>query len=357
MTDGTTWLERYARQVALPGVGASGQRRLAESGVLVVGCGALGSVSAELLARGGVGQLTVVDRDVVDWTNLHRQGMYGERDAAAGVPKAHAAAQRLREINSSVHVEAFAVDLTSRNVERVLTAGGRVDVIVDGTDNFETRYLLNDVAVRSGLPYVFGSALGVRGQVAVLAAGGGPCLRCLCDRLPAAGSQPTCESAGVLGPVAWVVGALQAAEAMRLLLHPGAEASSLLLDIELWPWRIRTVDLAGARQSGCVCCGQRRFEYLASRSGSATVTLCGANAVQVSPADGGRVDLSALARRLSAVGTFSAGPDLLRGVIRGGASGCGRELELIVFADGRAIVRGTDRPEVARSVYARYVGV
>ncbi|MEX2217901.1 MAG: ThiF family adenylyltransferase [Phycisphaerales bacterium] len=356
-------LERYHRQMLLPGVGEEGQRRLAESSVLLVGCGALGCASADLLARAGVGRITLVDRDVVELTNLQRQTLFDERDAAEGLPKAEAAARRLRAVNSPIRVEAVVADFNSGNAERMVREAAPA-VLLDGTDNFETRYLLNDLAVKHGVPYCYGGVVGTRGmQMTVLPTAtrerGSCCLRCVFETPPAPGSVPTCDTAGVLGPVVAIVAACQASDAFKLLLGRADLLSPTLLEIDLWSNLRRRLDLSAARRADCPCCGLRGFEFLEGDAMSGTRALCGQIAVQVCPAGaaaGARVDLAGLAERLLPHGEFEVGRFFLRGELARERSPEGAPVGLTVFPDGRAIIRGTERVEAARSIYARFIG-
>ncbi len=339
---------RYARQQRLPQIGPDGQGRLEAARVVVVGCGALGCVSADLLARAGVGRLTLIDRDVVEVSNLHRQTLFDEADAAAGLPKAQAARARLSRVNSAIWVEARVADVVPANAERVLgcDAGDPPAVIVDGTDNFETRFLLNDVAVRHGAAFVYGGGVGTGGAAALFATADGPCLRCGFEGPPEPGSQPTCESAGVLGPVTAAVGARQAALAMRAIVDPPTDAHALIERLDLWAGSHTAVRVE--RDPGCPCCAKRRFEFLDSDAPPAEAAICGKDAVQI-PASA-PIDLEALARRLGSAGEFTVGPFMLRGELERG------RYQLTVFGDGRSIVRGTRDVAEARSVHARYVG-
>lgn len=339
---------RYRRQEILPEIGPAGQARLSSAHAAVVGCGALGTVAAELLVRAGVGRVTLIDRDVVELTNLHRQTLFDEADAAAGTPKAEAARARLAAINSGVRIEACVADVVASNAEGLLGFGAdrAPGVIVDGTDNFETRFLLNDIAVKHGVPLIYGGGIGTTGAVGVFALSSGPCLRCAFDGPPAPGSQPTCETAGVLGPATAAVGARQAAVAMRVLVEPPAPGAATLERFDLWTGEHRSVRIE--RDPGCLCCGTRRFECLDTDDAPASATLCGRDAVQI-PASGA-VDLDALAERLAGAGRFTVGPFMLRGEIEAG------RYQLTVFGDGRSVIRGTRDVAEARSVHARYVG-
>lgn len=250
--------DRYQRQLALSVIGAEGQRKLAASAVAVVGCGALGSRQAELMARAGVGRLTLIDRDRVEQHNLPRQTLFDENDVRERLPKAQGAAGHLRAINSEISVEAVMADVTASNVEQLLRSA---DVVLDGTDNFETRYLLNDVCVKSNTPWVYGGLLGTLGGVMLIRPGTGPCLRCVFPEAPQTSALATCETRGVLNTaVAWVA-ALQVTEALKLLvgdLHPQFR----LYGFDIWKGSYSALDVT--RSATCPCCGQRRFEFLDS---------------------------------------------------------------------------------------------
>ncbi len=371
---------RYDRQQRLPFVGEDGQRRLRESVALVAGCGALGTVIAETLCRAGVGRLVIVDRDTVEWSNLQRQVLFDEADAELGLPKAVAAQAKLKAINRDVEVDAVVVDLNAGNVEAIagcVEADGRprVGVIVDGLDNFETRYLLNDVAVKHGVPYVYGGAVGTTGTaMAVLPHTAAPeveqqrrdtpweqlglatpDLRDLFETMPTPGSQPTCDTAGVLGPVVQLVAAWQSAEAIKVLLGQWESVNRKLLSVDLYRNTVRQFDVSGAYDASAgVCSKQRRFEFLERSGGGGAVTMCGRGAVQVAPASPARVDLHALAERWPGVTRETkANPYFVRGTFEDADA----EFELTVFEDGRVIVKGTTDAARARSLVSRYVGV
>jgi molybdopterin-synthase adenylyltransferase len=337
-------MERYSRQILFEGIGDEGQRRLRASRVAVVGCGALGSAQVEMLARAGVGDLLVADRDFVEESNLQRQTMFTEVDARERVPKAVAAARRVAEINSDVECEPVVVDVNSSNVERLIE--GR-DLVLDGTDNFATRFLLNDACVKHGVAWVYGAAVGSYGVTMTVRPGVTPCLRCVFPEEPAAGSAPTCDTAGVIMPVILVVAAVQAAEALKLLTGNVDSLQGGLMQLDVWRNEWRRISL-GVRAPDCPACALRRFDALAAEGGDMATVLCGRNAVQLTPRRAARVDLQALASRLSAVGEVKSNPYLVR--LRAG------EYELTVFGDARAIVRGTDDASIARSLYARYIG-
>ena len=336
--------DRYSRQSAFWGIGQAGQERIRAGKVLVVGCGALGSAAVDLLARAGVGRLVIVDRDFVELSNLQRQLLFDESDAATGQPKAVAAAAAVRRINSEVDVEPVIGDVTPTNVEQLVQ---RADVVLDGTDNFETRYLVNDACVKAGIPWVYGGGIGATGMSMTIVPGETACFRCAFPRSRPAGALATCDTAGVLGPIVVTVAAIEAAEVMKLLVGDRAHLNRGLLAIDLWTHQQERSE-AVPRQPSCPCCVERRFEYLDARATSRTVSLCGRNAVQVTPAQGIRIDLADLGRRLAPAGSVTCNEYLVRFV--SGAH------EVTVFPDGRAIIKGTTEPAVARSIYARYVG-
>jgi adenylyltransferase/sulfurtransferase len=307
--------------------------------------------------------------------------LFDERDAADGVPKAEAARRKLAAINSTVDVRATVADFNFANAERLagLEAHGAGEprhqertgletgatregpgVIVDGTDNFETRYLLNDLAIKHGVPYVYAGAVGTSGTGFVVLPGKGPCLRCLYPELPGAGTTATCDTAGVLGPLVGMVASWQAVEALKVLV--GGSGDEGAVSRKLWTWEawrgeVRGIDVAGARDAGCACCGDRVFQFLEGKGASRATALCGRHAVQLVPAGNGGVDLVSLAERLRSHGAVTVNEFLVRARLEGEASEFEDPVELTVFRDGRTVVRGTSRPEVARGVYAKYVGM
>ena len=341
-------MNRYHRQTLLPQLGSAGQQLLARSSVLLVGCGALGTVIAEQLVRAGIGTFRLCDRDVVEETNLQRQTLFIERDAAEGVPKALAAAARLGTINSQVHVEPHVCDVYSGNIESLIGSGElRVNLVIDGTDNVETRYLLNDAAVKFDVPWVYGACVGTGGRAMGIVAGKTPCLRCLFPEPPGAGELQTCDTAGVLAAAAGVAASLEVVEAMKILLGD-ADAGANLVTFDLWPMRFRTIATAGSRRDDCPTCGLRRFVFLDARS--TATSLCGRNTVQIRPAATVTVDLASAAERLESSGSVHRSAHLLRFQPSEGSQ------SLTLFPDGRALIHGTSDLALARSIYARFVG-
>lgn len=339
-------LERYARQMRFSPLGEEGQQRLQESTALVCGCGALGSVIANTLARAGVGRLRLVDRDFLELNNLQRQVLYDESDVAEGVPKAIAAQRRLRQVNSQIEIEAHVADVSSETILPLLDG---VDVIVDGADNFETRFLLNDASVKLGVPWIYGGCIGAEGQSMTILPGDTACLRCLHPEAPAPGTSPTCDSAGILAPIINVIASLQSCEALKILSGNREAVSRNLAVIDLWENRIRQIKLDKLRDSvDCPACQQGEFPWLDGERGSHTAVLCGRNAVQLSFPDRNQLDLAALAEQLQSLGPVSRNKYLLRFEID--------EYRLTIFPDGRAIVAGTEEISEAKSVYAKYIG-
>lgn len=346
---------RYTRQERLPGVGPEGQARLARGHALVIGCGALGCAAADILARAGVGRLTLVDRDVVELGNLHRQCLFTERDASEGLPKAEAARRRLAEANSTIEIVAHVADLHAGNAERL--AADEPRIILDGTDNFETRYLLNDLAVSRGIALAYAGVVASRAVQTTIIPGRTPCLRCLAESPPAPGSTPTCESAGVWPPAVQLIAACQASDALKVLLGREETLDPSILEVDLWTLARARIDLSHARRDDCPCCGARSFDFLTGDAASDTVALCGTDAVQVRPRGAHTIDLPALAERLRAHGHVDSNRFFVRSELSLEPGDDGVPCAITVFPDARAIVRGTTRADRARTLYARYIGV
>lgn len=335
---------RYARQERYPGIGTAGQARIGEAVVTVVGCGALGSAAVNLLARAGVGEVRIIDRDVVELTNLQRQLLFEERDAEAGVPKAVAAAAAVGRINSTIRAVPVVTDLTPRNV-RDLLAGS--SVVIDGTDNLETRYLVNDACVRLGIPWVYGGVIGSTGLAMAIVPGRTACFRCLFPQVPDATRLETCETAGVLASAVVMVAALQWTEAVKLIAGGDADTAGALFTLDVWSGDYAVLrDVP--RLPDCPCCREGRYEFLDARGVSQAVVLCGRDVIQVRPGRAVQMDLPEFARRLQGTGTPVVNAYLVRFTADGH--------EITVFDDGRALIKGTDDPAEARSLYARWIG-
>jgi molybdopterin-synthase adenylyltransferase len=339
-------LERYSRQTLFAGIGEEGQKRLANSHAVIIGCGALGSMQAEMLARAGVGRLRLIDRDFIEESNLQRQIMFEERDAVERLPKAVAAEARIKRINSKIQVDAIVKDIDYSNIEDMISDA---DVILDGSDNFETRFLINDAAVKMNKPWIYGAAVGSYGLQMTIRPHLTPCLRCLFPDLPAAGSAPTCDTAGVILPVVATVASYQVSEALKLLTGQSDKLHDSLLSFDLWENGFKRLPLAGVRgEERCPACEKGRYDFLTARARQLTMTLCGRDAVQITPAETQKLDFAFLAERLRTTGEVSYNAYLLK--FRSGAH------EITVFPDARCIIKGTDDPNVARSLYARFIG-
>ncbi len=344
-------LERYSRQMRFPGMGKAGQEKLLASRVTLCGCGALGTVLANVLVRAGVGFIRIVDRDFVEPSNLQRQVLFDESDVEGNLPKSEAAAIKLRQINSSVVVEPVVADIDRTNIEDLCRDS---DVILDGSDNFEVRYLINDVAIKLGKPWVYGGAVGSTGMTMTIVPGETPCLRCVFEAAPGPGDVGTCETAGVLAPIVNIVASYQAAEALKLLSGNKDAISRELLMIDVWEntnRRVKVAPLKG-RKGECPCCAKRVFEWLDGAHGTQTTTLCGRNAVQVSHRASGKLDFEQLAIVLRTSGIVSFNKFLLKFQLQEK----GEPYEFTVFPDGRAIIKGTSEIDRARTLYAKYVG-
>jgi molybdopterin/thiamine biosynthesis adenylyltransferase len=333
--------ERYSRQILFRGVGEEGQRRLAVARVAIIGCGATGSAVASLLARSGVGTIRIIDRDYVEPSNLQRQTLFDESDARESLPKAVAAARRIAAFNSQIVVEPKVADLTPENIEGLLEG---MELILDGTDNFETRYLVNDHAVKNSVPWIYAAAVGSYGVTLNVLPGTTACLACVFPDSPQ-GTFETCETAGILNSAVNLVASIEATEALKLLVGAVEKSRRTLLSFDVWTNERAEVGAAKPR-TGCRACADREFVHLAGE-GRPHITLCGRNSVQIHerhrPVDFGEVN-----ERLKSLGTVRYNGFVLK---------FWREpYEMTLFPDGRAIIKGTTDPGVARSLYARYIG-
>lgn len=340
-------LQRYDRQMRFFPLGREGQQRLAQSRCLIIGCGALGSVQADILARAGVGKIRIVDRDFVDPSNLQRQVLFDEADVASGVPKAVAAAHHLSQVNSQIQIEPIVDDAYHANI-RGFAAGA--DVILDGTDNFETRFVINDCAVEMGIPWVYGGCIGAEGQSMTIVPGQTPCLLCLMPLgPPPPGSTATCDTTGILASIIHIIAAIQCCEAIKILAGRCEAINRKLTVIDAWVNSMRHLDLSGLlEQSACECCRKRRFPFLSGDRASRSVVLCGRNSVQISPSQPLTLSLDELARRLESLGQVQQNDYLVRFLTE--------DFSITVFGDGRAIVTGTADVGRAKSLYAQFVG-
>jgi adenylyltransferase/sulfurtransferase len=336
--------DRYSRQTLLSEIGEQGQRKLLSSKVALVGCGALGTVIANALTRAGVGHIKIIDRDYIELSNLQRQTLFDETDVEQGLPKAVAAVKKLRKINSETHLEPLVTDLNPFNIERIFSG---VDLVVDGTDNFEARFLINDACLKLGLPWVYGAVIATYGVTMSIVPERTPCLRCLMREQPPPGTVPTCDTVGVLGAAAGAIGALEIAQTLKLLLDGGDEYQSHLTQVDVWTseWLYIKVE----RDPECPACQQGQYEFLEAREGTFVTALCGREAVQISVRGDVYLPLPQLAERLTISGHVSYNEYMLRCQVE--------DYDIAVFPNGRAIINGTADETVARSIYAKYVGL
>ena len=332
---------KYSRQILFAPIGAKGQEKLLQSKVVILGCGALGTAQANALVRSGVGSVRIVDRDFVEESNLQRQMLFDEADAKGSLPKAVAAQRRLRQINSDVRVEGIVADADSSNIEEFIEG---FDAVLDATDNFETRYLLNDAAVKLGIPWVYGAVVGSYAATMTILPGRTACLACIFPKSPQ-GMQETCDTAGVIGPAVSWAAAVQSTEALKILLGRESELHGSLVTYDLWSNHFQQVK--APRDPQCQVCVGREFSYL-EQGGASHISMCGRNSVQIHPSQSQGLDLAALKTRLERFGPVLANEFLLKCSLH--------PYELTVFSDGRVIVKGTQDPAVARGLYARYIG-
>ena len=338
---------RYSRQIRFPQIGEDGQAQLRDARVLLVGCGALGSSIADTLIRAGVGFLRIVDRDFLEISNLQRQVLFDENDVEQMLPKAVAASEHLRRINSTAVIEPIVADVDAGNIEGFAES---VDLIMDGSDNFEIRFLINDVSVKHSIPWVYGGCLGADGQTMSILPGQSGCLNCLMlDGPPPPGTTATCDSFGILSPIINVIASIQSLEAIKILTKQLDAVSKKLQVFSLWENQMRSIDVSQLRDKvDCPTCKQHTFAWLSGEQGSQTAVLCGRNSVQLSFGDRKEIDLNELAGRLEELGDVKLNQFMLR-FFAG-------DITITVFKDSRAIISGTDDPAVARKIYTQYLG-
>jgi len=340
-------LSRYNRQYLLPQIGEEGQRKIASSRVVVLGCGALGSILANHLARAGAGWMRIVDRDFVELNNLQRQVLFDEDDIRRNLPKAVAAKEKVQKINSAITVEAVVADVNYANVESLIEGA---DLVMDGMDNFETRFVINDACVKHGKPWIYAGCIGTHGITMSIVPGKTPCLRCVFESAPPPELSPTCDTAGVLGPAVNIIASLQATEAIKFLSGNTQALNKTLFTFDAWTHEAKALKIENLHQKiNCPTCGQRNFEYLKGEKGSRSASLCGRNAVQISRDEPLKLDFKDLAAKLKRVGEVTFNTFLLK--FKTG------EYEIPLFPDGRAIIQGTHDIAQARTLYSKYVSV
>lgn len=338
-------IQRYSRQVKFAGWGQEEQEMLSNGRVLILGCGGLGSAAASLLARAGVGQLKLVDRDYMELSNLQRQILYDEHDVKEGLPKVIAAKRKVHEINANVNAEAVIADVNRMNIEKLVE---NIDVVIDATDNFETRFLLNDACVKHRIPWIYGACIESHGMCMTIIPGKTPCLRCIIERLPDKDAAPTCERVGVLGAIVTIIASIQANEAMKIVAQKNDEINKNIISIDIWNNSYQIVDSISADENKtCSVCRQHKFDFLSGRFGKAYTKIMGQNAVQIIPFEEGKVDLPKLAIELSSLGSVMVNEYLIRFLID--------NFELSIFQDGRTIINGTTDTGIARNFYSKYV--
>ena len=335
-------IDRYSRQTLFFGIGKEGQKRLGDSCVVIIGCGALGTIIATTLVRAGVGRVRIIDRDFIEYHNLQRQVLFDEEDIKNQLPKAIAAAQHLKKVNSSIEIEGIVADVNYTNIERFIRGA---DLILDGLDNFETRYLINDASLKHGIPWIYGGAISSAGMTMNIVPGQTPCFRCLHPKILDGAMALTCDTAGVIGPAPFIIGSLQSAEAIKILV--GAENINRdLIYVDVWEGRFNRFKRRS--RPDCPSC-QGKFEFLEARFGMRTASLCGQNAVQIINPEAREVSFERLASQLKSVGEVSYNEFMLRfGVDNYG---------IVIFPDWGAIVRNTDDETFAKGIYAKYIGM
>jgi molybdopterin/thiamine biosynthesis adenylyltransferase len=337
--------ERYSRQVLFLGIGKEGQAKISSKHVLIIGAGALGSGSAEVLTRAGVGKLTIIDRDYVEASNLQRQQLYTEQDVAEKLPKAAAAEKRLLAINSDVEVVSIIGDATPQLLEELVVG---VDVMIDATDNFETRMAMNDVSQKYNVPWIYGACVGSFGMTFSMIPGKTPCLNCLLRSIPLQGM--TCDTGGIISPAVQMVIAHQTAEALKMLVEDWDAVRTSFVSFDLWRNQYTSLKMSKAKFAGCLSCGEdRTYPYLNHENMTKTTVLCGRDTVQIRPSSVGEISLERLAGQLSSLGYVVKGNPYLVSVEMG-------EERMVIFRDGRALIHGTKDLTHAKSIYQRILG-
>lgn len=334
--------QRYSRQIIFPRIGLEGQKHLSASSVIILGAGALGTVTANNLTRAGIGRIKIVDRDLVELNNLQRQILYDEADVRKRLPKAIAAVEKLKKINSSIKLEAEVLDIQPHNIERLIDG---FDLVLDALDNMETRFLVNDACVKKNIPWIYAAVLGSFGMTMNIMPGKTACLTCMIKELPAPGTMPTCDTAGIVNTIPSIIASIQNTEAIKMLIGSG-EISTQLTYIDIWDQSYNRV--IQERKPNCPTCGKKKFEFLKGEKVSHTLTLCGRHAVQISPATETQLSLSNLKQKLEPLGDVFDNGYLLSFKVT--------DYELVIFPTGRVIVKGTSDEATARSLYAKYIG-
>ncbi len=340
-------LERYSRQILSQHMGEECQKVLMDSYAVVVGCGALGTVSSSYLTRAGIGRLRIIDRDFIEESNLQRQILFDENDIIENLPKAIAAQRKLQQINTGTTIEGIVTDVNYANIEELTKDA---DIIIDGTDNFETRFLINDFCIKNNIPWIYGACIGSRGLTMNIIPSKTPCLRCVFETMPQMGTFPTCDTAGVIGPIAGIIGSIQATEAIKILTGKYESANKTLIEIDVWDTKVKQIDVSDLKSlNDCPTCKLHTYKFLKADEGVMATLLCGKNAVQVMCRNISNIDLVQLAKRLASISDVSSNEFMIKFKVK--------ENEFTVFPDGRAIITGTNDLSTAKSLYSKYLGM
>ena len=340
-------LDRYSRQILFQHMGEEHQRVLMNSSAIVIGCGALGTVSSSYLTRAGIGQIRIIDRDFIEESNLQRQILFDENDISENLPKAIAAQRKLQKINTKIKIEGIVNDINYSNIDE-LTEG--VDIIIDGTDNFETRFLINDFCVKNSIPWIYGACIGSSGLVMNIIPSKTPCLRCVFETMPQIGSFPTCDTAGIIGPIAGIIASFQVAEAIKILTKDYVSVNKKLIELDVWKTKFKQIDISELNEiNNCPTCKLHNYTFLEAKDGVMTTFLCGKNAVQVMSRNTDNIDLEQLEHRLESIVEVSRNAFMLKFKVK--------DHEFTVFPDGRAIITGTADSGTAKNLYSKYLGM
>jgi molybdopterin/thiamine biosynthesis adenylyltransferase len=340
-------LDRYSRQLLYPDLGEEGQKKLISSKVTLIGCGALGTTTANALVRAGVGHLVIADRDFIETNNLQRQVLFDEEDIEKGLPKAEAARRKLEKINSQVKVEARVTDVNSRNIEEIIAGN---DLILDGLDNFESRLLVNDATVKHRIPWIYAACISSQGLTMPIIPYETPCLRCIFETAPPPGMTPTCDTAGIVSPIVQIISAIQVMEAIKLLIGRKDALVRHLVSIDAWSGTFNKFNVQDYRSyTNCPTCKEGRFDFLEAQEGTYITSLCGRNSLQITPSNKEKLNFKELKERLSKIGNVSGNKFLLRFSVD--------EYQITIFDEGRAIIQGTTDESIAKTLYAKYIGL
>lgn len=336
--------ERYSRQIIASVIGEEGQSKLLKSSVLLIGCGGLGSTTATILVRAGIGKIRIVDRDFVEISNLQRQILFDEDDISFNIPKAVLAEKKLAKVNRDVKIEGIVADFNPSNADSFAEG---IDLIIDGLDNMEGRFLINDLSVKKGIPWIYGTCLSTYGMTFNIIPEKTPCLRCIYENFES--RSLTCETVGIISPIAVLIASIQSAEAMKILMGKENEVRNDLLFIDLWKNEFERIPISHLKKKDCPACGKKKFEFLDGKNISSTVSICGSESIQVNPPTKTSLDLEKILESLKNYGTVFFNEYLVRLLYQ--------NYEITIFKDGRAIIKGTSDPSIAKSLYSKFVGM